>query len=102
MNFTTIIVDGLFTVFSVIFSIVLYPVDLLLNLINMPDLIDYITPILEMIGNVPDFLCYILGVNPILWNLMITVAIISITLMPLIWIIKRVIKLVQNLIGAIV
>lgn len=70
---------------------ILIPIDAILSQITGLEVIPQsINAVTSLIGTIPSTLVYISGINPLLWNGIIAVAILNLTAVPSINVIKRV------------
>jgi len=97
--------------FDTLFPVAIYPLTLLLSPLDsmiqkiapqLNDGLGYLNDFFAFIGSIPEYLCYITGLNPNLWNAFCGLAISYMLIASLIGLAKKVINIaekVRSLIG---
>lgn len=85
------VIDVILTVFLLPLQLILLPFDLLLSRIPDIGLIPTtLTSVISYIGQLPTTLVHISGVNPILWNITVTIFLLFVSGVPIINMFKKI------------
>lgn len=86
-----VVLDGLMTLLILPLQLLMIPIDYLLSNIEGIEMIpDAITAVMDFIGSIPETLVTLMGINPVLWNVIFVLFVFYIGAAPSIQIIKKV------------